>query len=71
MAQPFALPNRLAHSVAEMLGPQGAAWLTRLPGIVSGCVQRWSLTLEPPFPQLPINDPAPGLGADGAHSATP
>jgi streptomycin 6-kinase len=29
--------------------PGGAEWLDSLPGIVDACVDRWSLTLEPPF----------------------
>ena len=48
-----------------MLGAPGVAWIERLPAIVNACAQRWSLTLDPPFPQLSINYAAPGLGADG------
>ena len=71
MTSELALPDNLARNATDPLDPQGAAWLERLPEIVAGCARRWSLTLEPPFPQLPTNDAAPGLGADGAHSATP
>ena len=60
------LPARLANTAAEMLGPQGAAWLARLPETVSSCARRWALTLEPPFAQLSINYAAPGVRADGA-----
>ena len=67
MTSELALPDNLARSATDPPGPQGAARLERRPEIAAGCARRWSLTLDPPFPQISINDAAPGECTDGAH----
>lgn len=65
VSQGFAVPKGLVRTTAEMRGPEGLAWLERLPAIVADCARRWSLTIAPPFAELSINYVAPGVRADG------
>jgi streptomycin 6-kinase len=46
---PFPLPTLLAESVAEDDSPEREEWLGRLPEIVGGLAQRWSLDVGAPF----------------------
>ena len=64
MSLGMALPAGLVQTNA-MRGPEGIAWLERLPAIVAHCAQQWSLALEPPFPHISINYAAPAVRADG------
>jgi streptomycin 6-kinase len=43
---PVKLPEQLRHLAAQ---PDGAAWLERLPELVRGCVDEWSLMLGEPY----------------------
>lgn len=49
-----------------MHGPEGTAWLGRLPKIVAECSRKWSLDVDPPFPDVFYNYVAPGVRADGS-----
>ena len=62
----FFIPDGLARTAIELEGTAGRDWLDRLPAIVAGCARRWSLTVEPPFPNLSYNYVAPARRADGA-----
>jgi streptomycin 6-kinase len=46
-------------------GDDGAAWVERLPAIVTSVAQAWALTLEPHFEGLSYNYVAPVRRADG------
>jgi streptomycin 6-kinase len=61
----FFIPDELARTAIELEGPAGRDWLDRLPAIVAGCARRWSLTVEPPFPNLSYNYVAPARRAGG------
>ena len=45
--------------------PEGRAWLDRLPGIIDGCVERWSLTLGDPFAGAQASLAFPAERGDG------
>ncbi len=62
----FYIPPNLVRTALELRGPQGAAWLERLPYLVADCAQAWSLSLARSFPQLSYNWAAPGVRRDGA-----
>jgi streptomycin 6-kinase len=53
--------------VVDIHGAAGVAWLDRLPSIMAGCAQRWSLTVLPPFADLSYNYVAPAIREDGTH----
>jgi streptomycin 6-kinase len=59
------IPEAIARSADEIHGAAGRAWIRRLPSLVEECVERWSLTLEPLFPNLTINFVAPAVRGDG------
>jgi streptomycin 6-kinase len=46
-------------------GAAGRDWLDRLPALITGCEERWSLEIGAPFPELSFNYAAPALRADG------
>jgi len=60
-------PSGCASKVVDIHGAAGAAWLDRLPSIVAGSAQRWSLSILPPFAELSYNYVAPAIGDDGRH----
>lgn len=49
----------------ELYGDRGAAWLENLPNLIADYEKRWSLTVQPPFPDLSYNYAAPAVRADG------
>lgn len=59
------VPEGLIRNATEMRGPLGAGWANRLPVIIAGCENSWSLEVESPFPDLSQNYVAPALRADG------
>ena len=61
------LTNRLAHNVVDLWGDRGVTWLERLPTIIAGCEQRWSLVVMAPFEDLSYNYIAPAIRADGTE----
>jgi streptomycin 6-kinase len=59
------LPEQFTHIVTTLHGAKGEAWLDRLPALLDECARRWSLALQPPFPNLSYNYVAPAVRADG------
>ena len=60
---PFPIPERLETGFRRR--SDGAAWLDRLPGVVRGLAQRWSLTLGAPFGDASCSWVAPCTRGDG------
>jgi len=46
------LPEGLKKKVRAAWGERGARWLEGLPELLEDCLERWSLTLEAPLPEL-------------------
>lgn len=61
------VPAEFARTITELHEAVGVEWLNRLPSLISGCAQRWSLTVMPPFEPLSYNYVAPAIGADGTE----
>ena len=53
------IPANFARSMRDVSGPDGEAWLGRLPGVVQACADRWSLAVVEPFQPLSYNWVAP------------
>src|SRR5437868_2785610 len=45
---------------------EGREWLRRLPYDVEACVERWGLTLEPPYEQSYVSLVFPAITGDGS-----
>ena len=58
--------DHFRRTIIEIHGKSGAEWLSRLPGVISDCERRWSLTAQPPFGNLSYNYVAPARRSDGA-----
>jgi streptomycin 6-kinase len=68
MADPIVnIGSDLARSMLASHSDAGAEWLRRLPALVAECARRWSLELEPPFPDVAMAYVAPARRADGAE----
>ena len=66
----FPLPTTLAESVAEDDTPERKEWLERLPGIVEGLAERWSLDVGAPYqPGGQVSWVAPARDAAGRDLA--
>ncbi len=61
------VPARLVRTALALRGPAGEEWAQRLPSLVAACARRWSLQVEPPFPDLSYNFAAPARRADGTN----
>jgi streptomycin 6-kinase len=59
------IPDAFAQTMLELHGDEGADWLAQLPTLIADCEKRWSLTVQPPFPDLSYNYAAPAVRADG------
>lgn len=59
------IPDAFAATVSSAFGQPGVDWLAALPATLAECAARWSLTIQPPFPQLSYNFAAPAALADG------
>ncbi|MEP7216121.1 MAG: aminoglycoside phosphotransferase family protein [Anaerolineaceae bacterium] len=59
------IPSNFATAMREVYGAEGEEWLSRLPGIVNECAERWSLRVAEPFQPLSYNWAAPATGSDG------
>lgn len=60
------IPDTFTQTMLELHGDKGAAWLAQLPALIADCEKRWSLTVQPPFPDLSYNYAAPAICADGS-----
>ena len=60
------IPSNFAQSMRDVHGAAGESWVGQLPGIVSECVERWSLKVAEPFQLLSYNWVAPAVGSGGA-----
>jgi streptomycin 6-kinase len=58
----------LIPTILSVHGDRGRAWLDRLPTLVDACVERWSLRVGAPFPNLSFNVAAPAERADGTRA---
>src|SRR5215208_2951436 len=66
MRVPPSIPEGIGTCTTIALrGATGKDWLDRLPALVAGCAERWSLEIGPPFPELSFNYAAPALRVDG------
>lgn len=59
------LPAAFVQRMTTAFGEDGARWLAELPALLARSAERWSLTLEPPFPALSYNYTAPVTLSDG------
>ena len=59
-------PAAFTHTIIDLFGDKGLAWLDRLPRLIAECEQRWSLTVLPPF-SLSYNYVAPAIRSDGVE----
>ena len=64
----MSVPDEFARRIIGMRASSGAAWLDRLPALVAGAADRWSLTVGPPFADLSYNYAAPAERADGTRA---
>jgi streptomycin 6-kinase len=65
MRVPPSIPEGLTRTTIALRGAAGRDWLDRLPALITGCEERWSLEIGAPFPELSFNYAAPALRADG------
>ena len=65
MRVPPSIPEGLTSTTLELRGAAGVEWLNRLPALITECEERWSLVVDPPFPELSFNYAAPALRDDG------
>ena len=65
MRVPPSIPNGFARTIVELHGVAGAEWLERLPSLIAGYEERWSLEVDPPFADLSFNYVAPAVRVDG------
>ncbi len=65
LAEPLA---GLRQTLVGLFDEQGAAWLENLPGLISACERRWSITVLAPLSELSFNYVAPALRADGSEA---
>ena len=60
-----AVPDSFARTTVELHGAAGAEWLSRLPSIIAGYSQRWSLRVMLPFEPLSYSYVMPATRSDG------
>ena len=60
------ITDELVRNVTEAWGQAGAEWLDRLPELVAGLEQRWSIRVREPF-DLSYTYVAPAVGTDSAE----
>jgi streptomycin 6-kinase len=59
------LSAAFVRRITGAFGAAGAQWLGELPATLARAAERWSLTLEPPYPNLSYNYAAPATLRDG------
>lgn len=60
------IPQQLARTVRASFAEEGEMWLRKLPRLLASCAQKWSLSLQSPFPALSYHYVCPVQRADGA-----
>ncbi|HUM69557.1 MAG TPA: aminoglycoside phosphotransferase family protein, partial [Chloroflexota bacterium] len=60
------LPDSFVQTVSSTFD-EGAAWLARLPTLITDCEARWGLAAQPHFPGLSYNYAAPATLPDGTE----
>ncbi|MHB8685509.1 MAG: aminoglycoside phosphotransferase family protein [Dehalococcoidia bacterium] len=61
------LSSTFQRRITDVYGPDGTAWLRRLPALLRAAEERWEIRLQEPFP-LSYNYVAPALRADGGSA---
>ncbi|MHB8648183.1 MAG: aminoglycoside phosphotransferase family protein, partial [Thermomicrobiales bacterium] len=61
----FDIPQHLIRTAIDVYGEAGRAWVDGLPALLAACQERWSLVIDPPFPNLSYNYATPATRADG------
>jgi streptomycin 6-kinase len=64
----ISLPSALVENNAQARGPEGLAWLERLPSLIATFAERWELTVKAPFSDLSYNYAAPVVRADDTRA---
>ncbi len=59
------IPKAFAHTMISLHGDAGRLWLDELPALLRECAERWSLTVQAPYPNLSYNYVALAEGRDG------
>jgi len=59
-------PAQFTRNTIDVHGSIGAEWLRRLPGLISECESRWSMTVRRPFEHLSYNYVALAIRSDGS-----
>jgi len=62
------IPQGFSRVIVELYGAEGAQWLDRLPALIAGLAERWSLAVLPPFDPLSYNYVAPAIRDDGTQA---
>ena len=57
--------ERFTQSIIDCNGEPGRIWLKNLPVLIDHCAERWSLYVNPPFPNLSYNYAAPAAHESG------
>jgi len=65
-ARVVAVPDPLIRKAIDVYGEAGRMWADGVPALLAECRERWSLVIDPPFPNLTYNYAAPARRADGA-----
>ncbi len=60
------LPTTFTQNILHYFGQEGDVWLKNLPQLLDAATRRWSLDLQPPFPNLSFNYVAPAIRKDGS-----
>jgi streptomycin 6-kinase len=55
------------QTTLNLFGEKGQQWLDHLPELLASLEQRWSIRIQPPFPDLTYNYVAPAISADGTQ----
>ena len=58
-------PAQFTRNTIDVHGSIGVEWLSRLPGLISDCESRWSISVQRPFELLSYNYVAPAIRSDG------
>lgn len=61
----FVIPDAFVRDMITVHGPDGRAWIDRLPTILAACEQRWRLRIGSPFAPLSYHYVAPAVRSDG------